>query len=97
MRWQSQDPNPDLDPHRAKLQDLGPDPRQDQCRYEALKKGYLGCKKVDESGERKCLKEGGRADLKREREAVVAEVSLTGQQVQTEESTKKRAANQAFN
>jgi hypothetical protein len=54
-------------------------------------------KKDDESGQRKCLKEGGRADLKGEREAVVAKVSLTGQQVQPEESTKKRAANQLFN
>ncbi len=83
MAWQSLDPNPDSS--------------QDQCRSEALKKGYLGCKKDDASGERKFLKEGGRADLKGEREAVVAEISLTGQQVQPEESTKKRVANQLFN
>ncbi len=80
------------------MQDPGQAPNGDQCRSKALIKDYLSCKKDDASGERKCLKEGGWADLKGEREAVVAEVSLTGQQVQPEESTgEKEAANQLFN
>jgi hypothetical protein len=84
------EPGPGSD--RGKLQD----PFQIQAetnvhRNEALKKDYS----VDDaSGERKCLKESGRADLKGERETVVAEISLTGQQVQTEESTGEKAANQ---
>jgi hypothetical protein len=105
VRWQSLDPNPDLDPnldldpnpdldpHRGKLQDPGQAPNGDQYKSKALVKDYLSCKKDDASGERKCLKEGGRADLKGEREAVVAEVSLTGQQVQPEESIGKKTVN----
>ncbi len=108
MRWQSLDPNPDLDPnldlvsnpdldpHRGKLQNPSQAPNGDQCRSKALIKDYLSCKKNDASGERKCLKEGGRADLKGESEAVVAEVSLTGQQVQPEESIGEKNS-QLFN
>jgi hypothetical protein len=84
VRWQS------LDPSRTEVNiriRAGI-----RCRSEALKKDYRGCKKDDDRGERKCLKEGGRADLKGEREAVVAEISLTRQQVQPEESTGKKSS-----